>query len=163
MVMIDQLKFPTLRRAQEDDAPLLVSILHAAFAEYEGQLDPPSGVHNETIDTVLQKLQEGHAVLAFLDAEAVGCVFYEPESDYVYLGRLSVLPQHRKQGVARALIDYVEQQAVILQRPRVLLGVRTAIPRLQAYYARLGYHLLRYAMHEGYSEPTYAILEKEID
>ncbi len=32
---------PRLRLASVEDAPLLVSILHAAFEEYRGRLDPP--------------------------------------------------------------------------------------------------------------------------
>ena len=44
-----------LRQAQADDAPLLLATLHAAFDEYRGRLDPPSGVHAETIPTVINR------------------------------------------------------------------------------------------------------------
>ncbi len=149
-----------IRLAVPADGPLLVDILHAAFAEYDGRLDPPSGAHHETLDTLLEKMKEGGAFLAFAGGKAVGCVFFEVHEDYVYLGRLSVLPEHRKQGVARALINQVEQQARDLGKSRVQLGTRLALPQLLAYYARLGYQPISYVAHPGYTQPTYAIMEK---
>ena len=153
---------PQLREAQAEDAALLVSILHAAFAEYRERLDPPSGVLSETVDTVRQKLETGHAVIAFLGAEAVGCVFYWLEDTQIYLGRLAVLPEFRKRGVSRALIGYIEQQARLRGIPKVQLGTRLVLTRLREYYARLGYYEVRFATHEGYTEPTYVMMEKEV-
>ncbi len=151
-----------LREAQTEDANLLVPILHAAFAEYQERLDPPSGVLSETAGTVRQKLETGHAVIAFLGAEAAGCVFYWLEETQIYLGRLAVLPQYRKRGVARALIGYVEQQARQRGIPKVQLGTRLVLTRLREYYKRLGYHEVRFAAHEGYLEPTYVVMEKDV-
>ncbi len=151
-----------IRQAQAGDVSLLASILHAAFAEYEGRLDPPSGAHHESEETLLEKLQEGGAFLAFRAGEAVGCVYFAVHEEYVYLGRLSVLPEQRKQGAARALIERVEQQARELGKPRVQLGTRLALIHLLEYYTRLGYRPIRYMAHDGYAEPTYAIMEKEV-
>lgn len=151
-----------MRPARADDAPLLHAILSAAFEEYRGLLDPPAGVLHETVDTIREKLQQGAFIIALLGDVPAGCVFYQPANSYLYLGRLAVLPQFRKQGVARALIDFIEQQAVIRQLPRVQLGVRTALPHLQAFYTQLGYHPVRYGTHEGYTQPTYVIMEKEL-
>ncbi len=153
----------SLRPAVEADAPLLIFILHTAFEEYRDKLDPPAGVFHETSDTIRQKMQEGFFVLALIGDLPVGCVFYQSEVTHLYLGRLAVLPQYRKQGVARALVDYVERQAVTRQISRVQLGVRLALPNLVKYYARLGYHTIRYEAHPGYTQPTYAIMEKEIE
>jgi predicted N-acetyltransferase YhbS len=121
-----------LRQATADDARILVAVLHDAFEEYQGRLDPPSGVHAETVETVRHKLSTGYAVLALVDDEVAGCVFYQPQQTYLYLGRLSVLPHHRRRGVDRALIDYVEHQAVRLNLPRVQVGVRVVLPELRA-------------------------------
>ncbi len=153
-------KLIQIRLALAEDLSVLVAILHSAFAEYEGQLDPPSGALHESENTLLEKLKEGGAFLAFAGGKAVGCVFFEVHEDYVYLGRLSVLPEHRKQGVARALINQVEQQARDLGKSRVQLGTRLALPQLLAYYARLGYQPISYVAHPGYTQPTYAIMEK---
>jgi len=151
-----------LRHAQESDAPLITAVLHAAFEEYRGVLDPPSGVHHETVDTIRQRLHEGGGVLAWLDNQPVGCVIYTPRDGYLYFGRLSVLPEYRGQGIARALIESVEQRAVEFGFSRVQLNVRVALANMLNYYTRLGYRVVRYGTHEGYTQPTYVTMEKEI-
>jgi ribosomal protein S18 acetylase RimI-like enzyme len=150
------------RQANENEVPLLLAILHAAFEEYRGRLDPPSGVHAETMESVQAKLKTAKAVIAYVGNEAAGCVFYERESNHIYLGRLSVLPQFRKLGIGRVLINYVEAQAVNLGVPRVQLGVRIALPRLKAYYEKLGYRIVSYEKHPGYTQPTYVTMEKNL-
>lgn len=151
-----------LQEATTVDIPTLVTLVHAAFEEYRGQLEPPSGAHNETPETFRQALQTGYAALALVNDEAVGCVFYHQEGEHLYLGRLSVLRPFRRYGVGQALTEYVEQRARALGLPRVQLGVRTALPHLQAYYARLGYRVVRYEAHQGYTAPTYVVMEKQV-
>ena len=151
-----------LREATAADVPTLVRLIHAAFAEYRGRLDPPSGAHRETAASLGAYLQTGHAVIALVDGEPVGCVCYHRGGEHVYLGRLSVLPAFRQCGVGSALTGYVEQRAQALGVSRVQLGVRVALPHLQAYYARQGYHVVRYEAHEGYAAPTSVVMEKHL-
>jgi predicted N-acetyltransferase YhbS len=151
-----------IRQAEENEAPLLLTILHAAFKEYRGRLDPPSGVHAETMASVQTKLKTARAAIGLVGNEAAGCVFYEQKEDHLYLGRLSVLPRFRKAGVGRALIEYVEMQAVNLNVSRVRLGVRIALPQLKTYYERLGYRIISHETHPGYSQPTYVMMEKNL-
>lgn len=139
-----------------------MAVLQAAFEQHRGRLDPPSGVHGETVESLRQKLKAGAAVLALVNDEVAGCVFYQQETSHVYLGRLSVLPEYRRHGVGRALVEYVERRALELNVPRVRLGVRLPLAEIRAYYERLGYRPIRCAAHEGYSGPTYVIMEKEL-
>jgi hypothetical protein len=37
-----------------------------------------------------------------------------------------------------------------------------ALPHLQAYYARLGYRVVRYVAHAGYTAPTSVLMEKDV-
>ena len=151
-----------LRKATYDDIPTLVTLIHTAFEQYRGRLEPPSGAHRETVQSIVTYLQQGHAVLALLNDQAVGCVCYHQEGEHVYFGRLSVLPAFRQHGVGLALIAYVEQQAQELGAQRVQIGVRIALPHMQAYYKRLGYRVVRYETHEGYTEPTSVVMEKQL-
>jgi ribosomal protein S18 acetylase RimI-like enzyme len=150
------------RQATEADIPILVTLVHAAFEEYRGRLDPPSGAHHETAETMRHELTRGWAVLALVNNTLAGCVFYRQEDDHVYLGRLSVLPPYRQHGVGQALIEYVERRAQALNVPRVQLGVRVALPHLQAYYERRGYRVIRYEAHKGYTAPTSVLMEKHV-
>src|SRR5262245_19737569 len=151
-----------LREATVADIPTLVTLVHTAFEDYREQLDPPSGAHSETPETFRQALQMGYAALALANDAAVGCVFYHQEGEHLYLGRLSVVRPFRRHGVGQALTAYVEQRARALGLARVQLGVRTALPHLQAYYERLGYGVVRYEVHQGYTTPTSVVMEKQV-
>lgn len=151
-----------LREATDADVPTVVRLIHAAFEEYRGTLDPPSGAHQETEDSVRRKMSSAAVVMAFAAGVPSGCLFYERAADHLSFSRLAVPPSHRGRGIGRALIAYVEQQEQALNRRCVRLGVRIALTRLRAYYERLGYRVVEHGAHDGYGEPTYVILAKSI-
>jgi predicted N-acetyltransferase YhbS len=151
-----------LREATAADAPQVLAVIQAAFGEYYERLDPPSGAHKETIEDIRKKMAWAQTVVAVLGETVIGCVFYEEGDGYLNFFRLAVAPTYQRRGVARRLIDYVEAQARVQGKPRVRLGVRIALPRLHAYYQRLGYQVLHYRSHPGYTEPTYMIMEKTL-
>lgn len=151
---------PLLHEAAEADAPAVVEILHESFSEYLERLEPPSGVHRETAQTIRDTMKTARWVLATVDSYPVACVMYEPREDFMYLGRLAVLPAYRRRGIGNALIAYVEDRARRQGLGRVRLGVRVALPALRARYERLGYRFIEARTHPGYSQPTYEIFEK---
>ncbi|HJZ50284.1 MAG TPA: GNAT family N-acetyltransferase [Roseiflexaceae bacterium] len=159
---MDRLSDLTLRAALEHDIPAIVAIIHAAFKEYDGAIDPPSGAHNESAEKIREKMATDRAVLALFGEQAVACVLYRDEGTHMYFGRLAVLPEYRGRGIAAALIEYVEARAQELSLPRVRLGVRVALSHLRARYERLGYRVIEQRRHEGYSVPTYLIMEKPL-
>jgi GNAT superfamily N-acetyltransferase len=116
----------------------------------------------ETLDTLRGALDTGRALLAYVDGQPVGCVFYHRERDHVYLGRLSVLEPFRGKGVGGALTDGVERRARAVGAPWVEIGVRTALPALRAYYERRGYRVVRHEAHPGYAAPTFVVMHKEL-
>jgi predicted N-acetyltransferase YhbS len=152
----------TLREATNADLPALVVVLKAAFEEYRGRLDPPSGAHDESAPKVREVMRTSRAVLALSGDEIVGCVFYAPSGNHIDLFRLAVLPAQRRRGIAGALIAYVEARARELGLARVQLGVRVALSNNRAYYERLGYRFVEARTHAGYTEPTFVILEKSL-
>ena len=149
----------TLRAAAVEDAPTILRLMRAAFAEYEGVLDPPSGAHQETIESVRRNIATG-AVMAVVADEPAGFAFYKPRDGLLYFGRLSVLPQFRNQGLGTALLDYVERVAKDVGADGVSLGVRVQLPHLLERYERLGYRVTKQMTHEGYTRPTWLYLEK---
>jgi GNAT superfamily N-acetyltransferase len=151
-----------LREATADDLPTLLALVHGAFEEYRGRLDPPSGAHAETLETLGRALRTGFALLAAVEGRPAGCVFYHRERDHVYLGRLSVLAAYRGHGVGGTLTEGVERRALGLGVPRVELGVRIALPALRAYYERRGYRVVRHEAHAGYAAPTSVVMQKEL-
>lgn len=148
------------REAGDADAPLIVEVLYRAFREYEGVLDPPSGVHKESVASVREKMETGHWLMAEEDGRAVGCVWYENRGEYVYLGRLAVAPEFRGRGIGDALMQAVEAGARAENVLCVRLGVRTVLEKMQGAYERRGYRVIRYETHAGYEKPTYLLMEK---
>jgi N-acetylglutamate synthase-like GNAT family acetyltransferase len=157
---MERLNDITLRAATAADIPTIVALLHTAFKEYDGVIDPPSGAHGESAEIIRAKLTTEHAVLALLGEQIVACVFYRDEGDYMYFGRLAVLPAYRNRGISAVLIAYIEQRAHELGLPSVRLGVRVALPHLRARYERLGYRVIEEHRHAGYTVTTYVVMEK---
>jgi GNAT superfamily N-acetyltransferase len=153
---------PRVREAHCDEAELLRDILLRAFREYEGRLDPPSGVHSETIASVRGKVDEGGALICEVGEVAAGCVFYAPKAGYLYVGRLAVLPEYRRHGIGDLLLRAAERRAAGLGLSHVRLGVRIVLGKLRAYYAARGYVPIAFRSHAGYTEPTYVEMEKTL-
>lgn len=145
----------TLRRAAPADAQLVLDLIQTAFAEYRGKLKPDSSAYGETPEGVARQLvgRQG-AVIAERDGTAVGCVLYRDKGEDLYFGRLAVLPEHRRSGVAEALVAAVEAEARSRGASGVLLGVRIALAGNQRLFTRLGYVEISRDAHPGFSEPT---------
>ena len=58
-----------LREAIAADLPTLLALVHGAFEEDRGRLDPPSGAHAETIETLGRALRTGAALLVSVDGQ----------------------------------------------------------------------------------------------
>ena len=153
---------PSVREARSEDADLLLDLLRRAFREYEGRLDPPSGAHAETIASVGGKLREGGALVCEFGGNVIGCVFYTPKADHLYVGRLAVAPEHRRRGIGDVLMRASERRARELGFTRVRLGVRVALEKLRAYYEARGYVPIALHSHPGYAEPTSVEMEKTL-
>lgn len=152
-----------LRRATPFDARLVLDLIQAAFAEYRGKLTPDSGAYGETPEGIAAQLvgRQG-ALIAERAGVAVGCVLYRDKGDDLYFGRLSVPPDHRRGGVAEALVAAVEDEARARGASGVLLGVRIALPGNQRLFARLGYIEISREAHPGFTEPTSINMRKAL-
>lgn len=150
----------TFVHAQLTDAAALLAVIQAAYAEFQGKLEPPSGAFTETENSICAKLGNGGAVKALADGMLIGCVLYEPKGDFMYFGRLAVLPAWRRGGVAQGLIAAVEECTKAAGLTRVQIGVRLVLPAHQVYYEGLGYRPIAYECHPGFTQPTSVTMEK---
>jgi predicted N-acetyltransferase YhbS len=153
----------TLRRATPADARLILDLIQTAFAEYRGRLQPDSSAYRETPEGIAAQLvgRQG-AVIAERGGAAVGCVLYRDKGEDLYFGRLSVLPEHRRSGVAEALVAAVEAEARTRGASGVLLGVRIALAGNQRLFTRLGYVEISRDAHPGFSQPTSINMRKAV-
>jgi GNAT superfamily N-acetyltransferase len=142
--------FPKIRIARAEEAPLVHGIMQQAFEEYRWTLTPPTGALKETVQDVASAMCKGGAILAFAGDEAIGSArFEEFWPNYLYLGRLSVLPAHRGRGVGKAMVKWLEDYASAFGVGEVRLGVRTGLISNLQFYLRLGYDVDRFDDHSG--------------
>src|SRR5262245_35630088 len=136
-----------IRPANLEDAAALHHIVQAAFAEYDGVLEVRPSALTETLEEVQQAIEEGGVLLAWDGDVAVGTVRYELNPDHLYVGRLAVLPSHRRRRVGIALMRYIEGLAATLDRTRIELCTRQSMQSNLAFYERLGYHIFKTEAH----------------
>lgn len=74
------------------------------------------------------------------DGGTIGCVALEhPRTEVCYLERLAVLPEHRRRGIGKALVQHVLAEARQLRAQRVGIGIIADHAELRAWYAGLGF------------------------
>lgn len=145
-----------------DIVPELLTLIHAAFEQYRGLLDPPSGAHNETVASLRGYLTHERSLLATIDGEPAGCLFYVPQDHALYVHRLAVPPARRGLGLGRALMAAAEQEAQALGLSRMRVGVRTVLVGNKLFYESLGYRVVSAESHPGYSVATSYVMEKPL-
>jgi ribosomal protein S18 acetylase RimI-like enzyme len=129
----------TLSFVGPEEAAVVRDLMLAAFSEYEGVLTVRSSAMDETVEDVAAHIPQGGAVLARMGAETVGSGRYELRDDHIYIGRLSVLPEHRGRGIGAAMMLAMEQRGILAGKPEARIGVRTMLPKNIDLYERLGY------------------------
>jgi ribosomal protein S18 acetylase RimI-like enzyme len=137
-------------------------VIHGAFAQYRGVLEPPSGALALDAAEVRRLMELGGILICESAGEIAACVFHRTHPDHVYLGRLAVLPAFRGRGMGGRLVGAVEALAVEAERDRVRLGVRLALPQNREFFERLGYRQVGLDSHTGSTVPTFAWFEKPV-
>lgn len=131
-----------IQTATVESAKSILSVIVAAFEQYRDVLDPPSGVFSETPAKIQHKLETGGGFIAYDEIgdrlSMVGAVLYQPNLEYMYLGRLAVLPTYRGFGIAKQLAIAVEQKTIEYKLPCVQLGVRLILTDNQKFFQQLG-------------------------
>jgi ribosomal protein S18 acetylase RimI-like enzyme len=137
----------SVRLAALDEAPLVRSIMRQAFAEHAGALPVESGAHAETLEDVVAAMRAGGAVLAFVGDEAIASARFKPVPGGLYVGRVAVLPAHRRRGVASTMMRFLEDVAAGLGRAAIHIEVRDSLPANVGLYQSLGYELVSIEPH----------------
>ncbi len=151
----------SIRLATIEEAPLVHKVMQAAFAEYIGVLNPPSGANRETVVDVEEGMRLGGAALAWDGQTAVGSARFRYEVDYVYVGRVAVIPECRGKGVGLALMRFIEGVIVGQALLSIRVVVRMQLPQNITFYEKLGYKVIEIGPHPKAGDQV-ATLEKLI-
>lgn len=137
-----------IREATKDDVPRVVEIIRAAFrdvAERFGLTAETCPTHPSlcTAEWIERALDKGVTYYLGHDgARAWGCVALERANpDVCYLERLAVLPEFRRKGLGKALVDRVLAEARALGARQVEIGIIAEHLELRDWYLRLGFRV----------------------
>ena len=150
------------RPAVPAESGAVAEIMRMAFAEYRGRIRPESSALRETAESVTQLLRVGRVFVAEIDGRLAGCVEARSEGDTVYLGRLAVLPDYRRRGVADRLIETVEAYARETGAGSVVLKVRIALRQNQRIFLSRGFREVGRETHAGFEHPTSIRMQKPV-
>ena len=144
---------PTIRNATPSDVPALVDLIRKSFADVAVRFDltpencpkHPSNCAPLWIESALEK--GVHYFLMQLDGVPAGCVAVEAGAPGVcYIERLAVLPECRRRGLGRTLVDRALSCAKALGAGRVEIGIIAAQTDLKEWYRRIGFTETRTAV-----------------
>jgi len=144
------------------DAPVAAALIQAAFGRQSVQTDPPSSALRETMRSVATHLAIDGGACAEIGEEMLGLVLWAQKEGGLYLGRLAVRPQSRRQGLGRALVAEAEAEARRRRLPRLHLSTRLVLADNRRLFAACGFVELRFETHEGYAAPTSVVMEKRL-
>lgn len=152
-----------LRAATAADAAAIAATIAASFEQYRGKLEPESGAFRETAESIAAELaRESGAIVAERNGHMLGCVMVKLIEDDLYFGRLSVVPAARGEGIARRLVEAVEDEARRRELAGVRLGVRVVLTENQQLFSSMGYVEISREAHEGFDHPTSINMRKAL-
>jgi putative acetyltransferase len=118
------------------DATRLIAALNAELSA----LFPEPGATHFSLTTEQVAEGDGAFLIAYLDNQPVGCgALRKLDARAAELKRMFVVPNFRGQGIARAIVNALENEARQLGCSRVVLETGTRLPAAIKLYTSLGF------------------------
>ena len=136
-----------LRTAHAGDMTFLRRLYRTFRAEEVAPLPWPEAAKDAFLDDQF-RLQHEHFTTVFADADflvveqggaAVGRLYLQRSDQGVLIVDIGLLPQVRRQGLGRAVMEWVVQEAVRARASRVWLHVLSSNLAARRLYERLGF------------------------
>jgi diamine N-acetyltransferase len=145
----------SIRSATKKEVSLLATLISNSFRDVAERfgLTPdncPTHPSNCTTAWIEKALEEGITYYILeMDGKPCGCAALEQISQKIcYLERLAVLPQFRRQGFGKALVNHVCREAKKLGARHVEIGTIAEHTELNEWYKKLGFQLKNTAEFE---------------
>ena len=126
----------------------------ASYAYMDGRIDPPSSLLTVTPDDLARKAATERLIVATADDAVVGCLCCQPKSDWLYVGKMAVVPSLQRAGVGRMLIAEAARLAAAGGFVGLELETRVELVENHRAFARMGFAKVAETSHPGYSTIT---------
>ncbi len=124
-----------LRSTSEDDINKLVEIINDAYS-YQ---DKAKGGLRTSIDHLRKRIGETNFYTLLYGEDTVGCVYLEPRGLALHFGLLTLAPDFRGKGIAKALIEAIDTYAKANNFETIDLDYMSLAPWLKKYYEKYGF------------------------
>lgn len=146
-----------------ENSSTIYEVMQEAFAQYKDAPIPSSALE-ETSCSIAEALQHGERALQLsVEGKVEAVVRYVIRDGALAFSRLSVRPESRRRGYAKALIQQLEVIARQKQLPIITCDVRMHVKENIALYEKLGYTLVAQKEIERYGHPLAVVtMEKTL-
>ncbi|WP_449620673.1 GNAT family N-acetyltransferase [Robertmurraya sp. Marseille-Q9965] len=128
-----------IMHANWSDAPIIHELMIKAFAEYKEDMAPSSALE-ETVQSISTSLKgREQSFICYNSGQPVGRVRFRLNEDHLYFSRLAVTPEFQGRGIAKKLLNALEDYAIEEEITTLRCKVRMAIPRNIHLYSSIGY------------------------
>jgi N-acetylglutamate synthase-like GNAT family acetyltransferase len=135
-----------IRAAGSTDVPVLSGLIRVSFRDVAERFaltleNCPKHPSNCTDEWIENDFARGVAYYILeSDSTPVGCVALEKVNpELCYLERLGVVPQSRRKGFGKALVDHVLYEARALGAKQIGIGIISDDTELKLWYQRIGF------------------------
>jgi len=142
-----------IKKATWVDIPAIHEITQLAFKKYASDLGLPEQVSalKETEEMIYQDLQTKTILVAFLNEKPVGSIRYEILPGNIgYISRFGVRPDIHNNGIGKALILAVEEDAKKNGVTLLTLHTASKITSLVRFYYGMGFYIHSTTTDRGY-------------
>lgn len=108
----------TIRDANDRDAADVAEVVHAAFQPLRSIYQPT----RQTIERQAIHRNQGNRLIGEADGRMAGTVQYDVHPDRLHAMGLAVHPDYQRMGLARLLLQSIEERARLTGRPHVVLN-----------------------------------------
>lgn len=152
-----------IRKARKEDAAVILEVMLAAFQKYE--TDPyPSSALQETATSIEVDMDAGQKALLYKENdEDVGMVRYELSEGELYFRRLSVIPAMQGKGIAKKLVNALEEIARQAGKQKIACRVRKSEKGNIQLYRSIGFERTKEEWFDREGGPMLIVkMEKEL-
>jgi len=151
-----------VKEASLAEIPIVFETMRLAFIEYKDRLFPPSGALTETIeDTVKVFALDGGAIIAWDGDKAIGSIRYRFNENYIYIGRVSVVPSYRGRGISKLMLKKTEEIALARGIDEARVEVRLSIPDNITLYHKQNYQIIEQIFYTVGTDSWY-VMSKQL-
>lgn len=136
-----------IRQAEQEEQEVIVACVRAAYSKYNKRI----GKKPAPMLADYQALIAQRVVYMLADKKEVrGVLVMMPQGRAMFVENVAVDPRFQGQGLGRALIAFVEQQAQKEQLEEITLYTNELMTENLLFYRRLGFEEVGRGIQDGY-------------